>query len=48
LFGKCGIFVDTTGLMLHAVAHAADIRDPDSGALVMAMLFWVVPIPRQN
>jgi transposase len=43
LFGKCGILVDTTGLMLHAVVHAADIQDRDGGALVMAMLSGLFP-----
>src|SRR5271169_2374136 len=43
LFGKCAILVDTTGLMLHAVVHAADIQDRDGGALVMAMLSGLSP-----
>jgi hypothetical protein len=45
LFGKCGILVDTTGLMLHAAVHTADIRDRDrdSAALVVAMLSGFFP-----
>jgi hypothetical protein len=43
LFAKCRILVDTTGLMLHAVVHAADIQDRDGGALVMAMLSGLFP-----
>jgi hypothetical protein len=39
LFGKCGILVDTTGLMLHALVHAPDIQDRHGGALVTATLF---------
>jgi transposase len=35
--------VDTTGLMLHAVVHAADIQDPDGGLMVMATLFGLYP-----
>src|ERR1700735_4802921 len=40
---KRHILVDTTGLMLHAVVHAADIQDRDGGALVMATLFGMFP-----
>jgi len=40
---KRHILVDTTGLMLHAVVHAADIQDRDGGALVMATLFGLFP-----
>jgi transposase len=40
---KRHILVDTTGLMLHAVVHAADIQDRDGGALVMATLFGLYP-----
>ena len=42
-FGKCGILVDTTGMMLHAVVHAADIQDRDGGALVMAAQSGLFP-----
>jgi hypothetical protein len=40
---KRHILVDTTGLMLHAIVHAADIQDRDGGALVMATLFGLCP-----
>ena len=40
---KRHILVDTTGLMLHAVVHAADIQDRDGGAMVMATLFGLFP-----
>src|SRR5580698_5489842 len=43
LFGKCGILVDTTDLVLHAVVHAADIQDRHGGALDMATLFRLFP-----
>ena len=35
--------VDTKGLVLHAVVHAADSRDRDGGLLVMATLFGMYP-----
>jgi hypothetical protein len=35
--------VDTKGLVLHAVVHAADIQDRDGGVLVMASLFGMYP-----
>lgn len=37
------MLVDTTGLMLLALVHAADIQDRDGGALVMATLFGLFP-----
>src|SRR5271154_5144033 len=40
---KRHILVDTTGLMLHAIVHAADIQDRDGGAMVMATLFGLYP-----
>ena len=38
------MLVDTQGLLLHAVIHAADIQDRDGGVLVMATLFCLYPI----
>jgi transposase len=32
-----------TGLLLHAIVHAADIQDRDGGGLVMATLFGFYP-----
>ena len=40
---KRHILVDTQGLLMHAVVHAADIQDRDGGALVMATLFGMFP-----
>jgi len=40
---KRHILVDTQGLLMHAVVHAADIQDRDGGALVMATLFGAFP-----
>ncbi len=37
------ILVDSTGLMLHAIVHAADIQDRDGGTLLMATLFGLYP-----
>ena len=36
---KRHILVDTTGLVIHALVHAANIQDRDGGVLVMATLF---------
>ena len=36
---KRHILVDTQGLLMHAVVHAADVQDRDGGALLMASLF---------
>ena len=36
---KRHILVDTQGLLMHAIVHAADVQDRDGGALVMASLF---------
>ena len=33
------IVVDTQGLLIHAIVHAADIQDRDGGELVMATMF---------
>ena len=40
---KRHILVDTQGLLMHAVIHAADIQDRDGGVLVMASLFGLYP-----
>ena len=40
---KRHILVDTQGLLIHALVHAADVQDRDGGALVMATLFGSFP-----
>ena len=40
---KRHILVDTQGLLMHAIVHAADIQDRDGGALLMASLFGAFP-----
>src|SRR5262245_22858797 len=40
---KRHILVDTQGLLMHAIVHAADIQDRDGGALLMATLFSLYP-----
>ena len=35
--------VDTQGLLIHAIVHAADIQDRDGGTLVMATMFGLYP-----
>jgi transposase len=40
---KRHIVVDTTGLLLQAIVHAADIQDRDGGAMLMAVLFGLYP-----
>ena len=40
---KRHLLVDTQGLLLHAIVHAADIQDRDGGLLVMATLFGMFP-----
>jgi transposase len=37
-------WVDTLGLMLQAIVHAADIQDRDGGAMLMAALFGRFPV----
>ena len=37
------MLVDTQGLLLHALIHAADMQDRDGGVLVMATLFGMYP-----
>src|SRR5215216_5609593 len=40
---KRHVLVDTEGLLLHALVHAADIQDRDGGVLLMATLFGLHP-----
>ena len=40
---KRHILVDTTGLVLHAIVHRADIRDRDGGVFLPATLFGMFP-----
>ncbi|MGN6138442.1 MAG: IS5 family transposase [Ralstonia sp.] len=40
---KRHILVDTQGLMLQAIVHAADIQDRDGGAMLLATLFGLYP-----
>src|SRR6202044_1839008 len=40
---KRHILVDTQGLLMHAIVHAADLQDRDGGALLMATLFGAFP-----
>ena len=37
------MLVDTQGLLIHAIVHAADIQDRDGGVLLMATLFGAYP-----
>jgi hypothetical protein len=40
---KRHILVDTQGLLMRAIVHAADVQDRDGGALLMAALFGAFP-----
>jgi transposase len=40
---KRHVLVDTQGLLLQAIVHAADIQDRDGGVLLMATLFGLHP-----
>jgi transposase len=40
---KRHILVDTQGLLMHAIVHAADIQDRDGGAALMVTLFGAFP-----
>src|ERR1700731_555127 len=40
---KRHILVDTTGLLMHAIVHAADIQGRDGGVMLMATLFGMYP-----
>ena len=44
---KRHVLVDTQGLLMHAIVHAADVQDRDGGALLMASLFGGLPVPGQ-
>ena len=37
------VLVDTQGLLLHAIVHAADIQDRDGGVPQMSTLFGLFP-----
>jgi transposase len=37
------VLVDTQGLLLHAIVHAADIQDRDGGVLLISTLFGLFP-----
>src|SRR5271154_1959362 len=43
---KRHILVDTQGLLIHAIVHAADIQDRDGGVFVMATMFGMYPPAR--
>src|SRR6266481_427938 len=40
---KRHILVDTLGLLLHAIVHAADIQDRDGGVMLLATMFGMHP-----
>ena len=40
---KRHILVDTQGLLMCAIVHAADIQDRDGGVMLMSMLFGLFP-----
>jgi transposase len=40
---KRHVLVDTQGLLIDAIVHAADIQDRDGGVLLMATLFGLYP-----
>src|SRR5215212_3276717 len=40
---KRHVLVDTQGLLMEAIVHAADIQDRDGGVLLMASLFGMYP-----
>ncbi|WP_374297988.1 IS5 family transposase [Sphingomonas sp.] len=40
---KRHLLVDTQGLLLHAIVHAADIQDRDGGVLLMSTMFGLFP-----
>jgi len=44
---KRHLLVDTEGLLLLAIVHAADVQDRDGGALLMAALFGLFPFLRK-
>src|SRR5215212_9626609 len=42
---KRHVLVDTQGLLMQAVIHAADVQDRDGGVLLMGALFGLYPFP---
>ena len=40
---KRHILVDTNGLLMQAIVHAADVQDRDGGVLLMGALFGLYP-----
>src|SRR3954463_2595130 len=40
---KRHVLVDTQGLLMHALVHAADVQDRDGGVVGMASLFGLYP-----
>jgi len=44
---KRHILVDTTGLLLHAIVHPADVQDRDGGVMVMSSMFGLFPFLRR-
>src|SRR4051812_19178826 len=44
---KRHILVDTQGLLMHALVHAADVQDRDGGGVVLATLFGLYPFLRK-
>ncbi len=40
---KRHVLVDTQGLLMHSIVHAADIQDRDGGVLLMASIFGMFP-----
>ena len=42
---KRHILVDTQGLLMHAIVHAADVQDRDGGVMLMASLFGAFLFP---
>ena len=45
---KRHILVDTEGLLLHAIVHAADIQDRDGGVLLLGTLFGLFPFLKKR
>ena len=45
---KRHVLVDTEGLLLHAIVHAADLQDREGGVLLMASLFGLFPFLLQT
>jgi hypothetical protein len=45
---KRHLLVDTQGLLLCAIVHAADIQDRDGGVMLMGALFGLFPFLRKR